>query len=206
MRARRGPDVSGRRRIAERRRHDANNRAAGAAERERAAEDGRIGAEATPPERVADDDDRRAAEPFFLRRRETAERRCDAQHLEEPRRRVHRGHALRHRARGVRDVFEIAGAKRLERAVLRVPLFEPARRDQLRRLTEAGVPFVDRHQPIRGRVGQRLQQNRVDGGEDGAVRADPERERAHDHRRQPPAMGQGSKGGPPWMEHACLTA
>ena len=125
----RSPDLRGRRRIAERRRHDADDGAAGAAERERAADDGRIGGEPRrqkpslitttggPPNRSScGAGDGRAP----VRRRGP----------EEPRRRAHRLDALGQRARGVGHVLEVAAgqAPQTTGSARTIPRAGPARR------------------------------------------------------------------------------
>ena len=65
-----------------------------AVERDRAADDRRIGAEAPPPQRIAEQDDAVAADGFLLGAEIAAERRRHADHAEERRRDLERAHAL----------------------------------------------------------------------------------------------------------------
>ena len=77
---RRDPDFCRPRGMSERRRHDADDRVADAAEHERAADRRRIGREPSLPEHVAQHHEARSAEGFFQWTRCSSDRGRDAYH------------------------------------------------------------------------------------------------------------------------------
>lgn len=184
------PQVGFPRRIAERGRHHAGDRVGLAVERDRAADDGWIGAEPPHPEAVAQNRDARAAELIVAPREGAAERGTGAHYTEEVRR--HRRAA---------DVFGVAGpGEHVRRATVGGEAFDgaalgtPVLEARIRRhvvieaLLRVGHPH--HHDPVGIVVWQLPQQDGLDDAEDRGVGADAKREGRQRGGSEPWSVGE----------------
>ena len=137
--------------IIDARRHDADDRVRLVVETNRLADDVRSSAETSFPETVAQNGDPRRARALVARLEAAADRRRDAEHVEEIRVDHRAADALRPIARRQRVRFVPQGGHPGEAAIARAPVQEVRRRgvsDALFRLT---VDLRDEHQRVRRR-------------------------------------------------------
>ena len=147
----------------------------GSAQRQRAADRSRRGAEFTGPEVLADERHRRRARFVLGGNEHPAKNRLHSQQREE----AGRHHLDRHafRLSGSNEVERVGavGGKMRKRTVAARPVEKVRIRRRVPRLV-GGAP-IDGDQPIRCRIGQRIEQDTVDHRKDRGVDADAERER-----------------------------
>ncbi len=85
-----------------------------------------------------------------------------------------------------------------------VPFFEANGRDEARRLVPARAGLIDGDKAVGGRIRQWLEEDGINGGEDGAVGANAECEREDDRERKAGAPRDGADRGTPIVEHTHL--
>jgi hypothetical protein len=138
---------------------------------------------------VAEDGDTAASLRVVFGQERAPERGLGPDHGEEARsdERADDALGLRAAARQV-DALRDVGGEPLERTRARAIVFEVRHRDVVARRRRRRL--VDEHQPLRLPKRQRLEQHTVDDREDGAVRADPQRQRQHRHDRKPRPLQQ----------------
>src|SRR5260370_28707601 len=118
-----------------------------------------------------------------------------SQYLQEPRRHKRFRYFFGKNARSFRPIIPIVSAHHLERGVHPIPILQSNRRHKGLRTLSLGVVLTEAHQLVAVGERQWSQQNRVDGGEDGAVGADGESE-GEDHRdRESGRFPDESEGG-----------
>src|SRR5581483_5516814 len=110
---------------------------------------------------------------FFLRVEIAAKRRFDSQDLKKPGSDPSALQFLGKLAGRLRCVFRIESGNRFESLVQLVPILNTRWRYQML-LRKAGASLGQLHQAIAVRKRQRTQQDRIDGGEHGAVRPNTE--------------------------------
>ena len=201
---RRHPRLRRRGWIAEGRRHDADDGAAGAGEDERPADDSGIGVEARSPEAVADHDRSRPAHDLLGRGQRAPERGGDAEDAEKTRRRPHRLDALGNRAGRLGHVLEVAAGQVRKGAGRALPFLQPSRRDELGGSLLAQVQLVDGDEPIGRGIRQRLEQHGVHRREDRAVRADAEGQGEDNRDGHSAAVAETAHGGDELVAHVAL--
>ena len=169
-------------------RHHSDDRRRSAVQRDRLAEDVRVGGEPALPHAVAQHDHVVLARRVFFGPEASSQRRADLQQLEHiP------GHRRVREPLGPAGVGERRAAARvgrdpLEHGVLLAPVQERRGRDR-----EAAVlrhDLVDAHQRFRIGIRQRPEEHAVDDAEHRAGGADPERQRQDRDRGEPRALGQ----------------
>ena len=173
----RKPDIHARGRI-HFRRHHANDRDRTAMKCNRAPNNLRVAVKGAVPQTIADDRERRRARFVFVFAVGPAELRLEADRVEEICGRERNGDPLRLTPGNVAEMegFEAGQREMLKRSAVAPPIDVIRQRDR-------GIcsvdDFVQVNEPIRLRIGQRPEQDVVDDAEDGAVRADAEREGEH---------------------------
>jgi hypothetical protein len=174
-------------------RHDADDRVGLAVEPKALADDIRVGVEAAAPVGLGEHGDPGLG-AVVGRDEGPPDDRCDAERAEDAGRDPLPRHILGavrpaqdHRA----DVRHEPG-HRVERRRTLSPIFQVRRRDEARRRRPGQLR--DRHEAPRARERQLAQQHRVDERKDRAVRADAERERRDDGRREPGLLAEHAHG------------
>ena len=152
------------------------------------ADDGGVGAEAPPPERVAQDELAPRVRPVVRRLEAPAERRADAEQVEVVRADPHARDALGLAALRQRRLPEADDRGRLKGARLVAKVGEGRKPDVVG--VAFGLPVAEEDEPVRRGVGQRLEERRVEDAEDGRVGADADREGGERDRREPRALSQ----------------
>ena len=152
---------------------------------QRAADRGRIAAEAAHPGRVAEDGGAARAGGGVVRPEQPSECGAGAEHRQQVGGRPDRADPLR--CALAREVVVRADRDRelLEAAVARLHVEVLRGREPVLRDADAGRAVPQDHQAIGVRIGQRPQQQRARDAEDRRVRADPDRERQHDGAAKP---------------------
>ncbi len=171
-------------------RHDRRDDVAAPVEREGLADDRRVGAEPARPEGVAQHD----LVPRAALAEGAAERRRDAEEVEEGRRRLERGQLLRRAAPRQDRGPRVRGGHRLERSARALPLLEVRRRGRVARLALLRLVLEEGDEARGVAVSERPEQHVVDDAEDGARRADADGERQdgdqrHSRRAPEPSCG-----------------
>jgi hypothetical protein len=174
----------------ERLRIDADHRVGAATERDRAAQDARVRAEAAGPERAGQDGDRIAVADLFGSRNAADYRRM-AEHIEGPAEDAKRGDAFGAVAAFERDLVAVEAHHRGEGGHAAVPVGKALR------VAVAGVAVVgfDERDEAIG-IGQRQgpEQHLVDDAEHRRGRADADAEREHDRCGQAGPAGEAARG------------
>ena len=165
-----------------------------AVERDRLADDRRIAAERALPERVAENHDGRLARHVLVSPQETPVHRPGAEQRKQTGRGLERLDALRLVRANQRADAPARDRHQLERSILLLNVEVLPRRRPILRNVDPGRPQPQHREPIRFRIRQRLQQQRIDDAEDRAVGADADRQRRDDHKRQRPAATQRAAG------------
>ena len=182
----RHPEVRAGRREVEVRRHDAPHLVGDPVERQRPSDDGRIGAEALPPQRVAQEGGRCRAGALVVEAEARTQRRRAAQAGQQIARDRHDAHAqgLVESGEGPVDRRDVGGDVEGAR-----PL------SQLDELADV-ADVEDADQPVRFLDRQRAQKNAVEGAEDGRRRSDREGQGGDRHCREPGAAAEGARAAP----------
>ena len=158
------------------RRHDADDGPGRRADVELFGEDGGIAIEAALPEAVADEERVRSAEVLFFGGEVAAEERSDLEHLKKARSDKSAGDFFGKGAGGFGEVVGVVATDGGEGGIHPVPLFEADGSDEAVGVAIADVVLVEANEAIAVGVGERAEDDGVDGGEDGAVGADAEGE------------------------------
>ena len=153
---------------------DADDHIGLAAQRDRAADDGRVAPEPPHPERVIEQGDALAVRTVFLHRERPTPDDVDAEQAEEV------GRDLRHpRLFRTSHVGEVHGVRAIRGHVLKDAGLLAVVRELRWRAGRSGALWRTgqrNHDPIRVGQRRRLQEDRVDDGEDRGIGANPERE------------------------------
>ena len=168
-------------------RHHANHRRRAAAHANRAVQDGGIAAEAALPEAMADDRCRWTVRTELVRGKAAAQGRRHANHRKQIVEQQRREDTLGHVTAGDVAVAEIerAGAREAARRPDVQVLGGRQRFDVDRFGRQLGERDAHRHQPVRLRIGKRVEDEPVEHAVDQAVPADREPEREDRDRREP---------------------
>src|SRR5207245_10504397 len=83
--------------------------------------------------------------------------------------------SFRQRASGLGNIFPVIAGERLESGIEAVPVFETNRSNQMRWARSFRIVLVDAHQLFGFWEREGLEEDGVEGGEDGAVGADTQR-------------------------------
>ena len=145
-------------------------------QRDLAADDRRIGPESPAPEPIAQKHDLMPAFDFLLPREVAAERRLDADNVEEPGSHENAAQPLGLGAAADVDGRGFDGGHGGERRVVAAPVVEVRRRDRSVQAAFARPLLAERHHIARRGIRQRPPEHGVDDAEDRGVGADAERE------------------------------
>ena len=143
-------------------------------------EDGGIAGKAALPQVVADDDGVGSAEVELIAGEVAAERRRDVEGFEEARGDEGHGEFFREGAGDFGEVVGVVAADGGEGGVHAVPVFEAHGGDEGVGVAIAGVVLTDLDELVAVGVGERAENDGVDGGEDSAVGSDTEGEGEND--------------------------
>ena len=172
--------------------HHADDRRRASTDADRAVQDCGIAAEPALPEPMADDRRGRTVRAELLPREATAERRRHADHRKQVVEQKSREYALRDVPAGNVAVAEVERAHVREAAV-RPDVDVLGRRQRLdvgRLGRELGERHADRHEALRIRIGERVEDEPVEHAVDQAVATDREPEREHGNGREPRPAGE----------------
>ena len=165
-----------------------------AVQRQVLADDARIASEHPRPEAVTEDRHGGLARFVLVRTQQPAVERLGAQQREEAGRRLEDLDAIRLIETQQRPAAASRDGHLVEGTILRLNVDVLAGRRPVLRDVDARRPQPQGGQTIRIRIGQRLQQQRVDHAEDRRVGADPNRERGDDDERQARTASQRTEG------------
>src|SRR6266436_5874848 len=128
-----------------------------------------IGVEATTPEAIANEDSRRSVESLLVGRKFAAQHGGNSPHLKETGGNPGASHSFRQRAGGLGNIFPVIAGKRLESGIEAIPVFEANWSNQMEWARSFRIVLVDAHKLIGVWEREGLEEDGIDGGEDGTV-------------------------------------
>src|SRR6266851_5415791 len=154
-----------------------------------------VGVESTTPEAIANEDSARSVEDLLVGRKFAAQHGGNSPHLKETGGDPGASHSFGQRASGLGNIFPVIAGERLESGIEAIPVFKTNWSNQMEWARSFRIVLVDAHKLIGVREREGLEEDGVDGGEDGTVCANGKGQGEDDGGREGWGFTDEPKGG-----------
>src|SRR5260370_707471 len=132
-------------------------------------DDGGVGGESTTSEAIANEGSDRSVEDRLVGRKFAGQHGGNSPHLKETGGVPGASHSFGQRASGLGNIFPVIAGERLESGIEAIPVFKTNWSNQMEWARSFRIVLVDAHKLIGVREREGLEEDGVDGGEDGTV-------------------------------------